>query len=64
MVGGREYSQDFTIEILSFCVYREDLLIRSDPNNEQFLSTFVILAAHYLVGGLARGLFTFLLANP
>jgi hypothetical protein len=36
--------------------FREDLLSRSDPINEQFLNSFVILSTHYLIGGLARGL--------
>jgi len=36
--------------------FREDLLSRPDPINEQFLNSFVILSTHYLIGGLARGL--------
>lgn len=38
-------------------IFREDLLNnQSDPNDEQFFNSFVILSIHYLVGGLARGL--------
>jgi hypothetical protein len=42
--------------IFLFLFFREDLLTRPDPINEQFLNSFVILTTHYLVGGLTRGL--------
>lgn len=42
---------------ISFNYSREDLLNnQSDPNDEQFFNSFVILSIHYLIGGLARGL--------
>ncbi|UJR08441.1 hypothetical protein I4U23_012711 [Adineta vaga] len=41
-------------ELIQSILKWEDLFIRPEPINEQFLNTFVILATHYLVGGLAR----------
>jgi hypothetical protein len=48
-----KFPQKFQFLLLLF---REDLLSRPDPINEQFVNPFVIVATHYLVGGLGRGL--------
>ncbi|CAM4878013.1 unnamed protein product [Rotaria socialis] len=41
-------------ELIQSILRWEDLLSRPDPINEQFLNPFVIVATHYLIGGLAR----------
>jgi hypothetical protein len=51
-----EYNQKQKNQKQILFFFREDLLSRPDPINEQFLNSFVILSTHYLVGGLARGL--------